>query len=46
MPEETFWRCTFRKLFALFEIYKKVNGIAPDEQTPSLSPSAYLDPFI
>jgi hypothetical protein len=27
MTEDQFWQCTPKKLQALFEVYKKVNGI-------------------
>jgi len=32
MTEEQFWRCTPKKLQALFNVYKKVNGIEDKEE--------------
>lgn len=32
MSEEEFWRCTARKLFALWEIHVRVNGLDQQEE--------------
>lgn len=32
MTEEQFWKSTPKKLQALFNVYKKVNGIAEQEE--------------
>ncbi|WDU84206.1 hypothetical protein [Caloramator sp. Dgby_cultured_2] len=32
MSEEEFWRCTLRKLIALFEVHKQVQGIETKEE--------------
>jgi hypothetical protein len=35
MSEDEFWKCTPKKLQALFNVYKKINGIDDDK--------AYID---
>lgn len=32
MTEEQFWKCTPKKLQALFNVYKKVNGIEDTDE--------------
>ncbi|WP_206704656.1 hypothetical protein [Paenibacillus alvei] len=46
MSEAVFWRCTPRKLFALWEVHKRVNGL--DNTTPAQAevPPGYIDIFI
>jgi hypothetical protein len=38
MSEEEFWKCTPRKLFAIWEVHKKVNGIKSEKEE-----MAYID---
>jgi hypothetical protein len=33
MSEEQFWRCTPKKLQALFNVYKSVNGFSDELET-------------
>lgn len=33
MPEDVFWKSTPRKLFALLDVYMKLNGVKTDEKT-------------
>jgi hypothetical protein len=30
--EDTFWRCSPRKLLALLEVHKRINGIEAEEE--------------
>lgn len=32
LSEKTFWKSTPRKLFALYDMYKKVNGLVSSEE--------------
>jgi hypothetical protein len=32
MSEDEFWKCTPKKLQALFNVYKRVNGIEVEEE--------------
>lgn len=41
MDERSFWRCTPRKLFSLWEVHKKVNGL--DKQDPQGAEEVYID---
>jgi len=33
MSEEQFWRCTPKKLQALFNVYKSINGLSDELET-------------
>ncbi|NGP59883.1 hypothetical protein FLT15_16645 [Paenibacillus thiaminolyticus] len=46
MSEAVFWRCTPRKLFALWEIYQRVNGLDRAALTQASVPPSYIDQFI
>ncbi|WP_339273616.1 hypothetical protein MKY59_20990 [Paenibacillus sp. FSL W8-0426] len=46
MSEEEFWRCTARKLFALWEIHVRVNGLDQQEEKKPSAPPGYIDQFI
>jgi len=41
MSENEFWRCTPRKLFALYDVYKDVNGIKSEKEE-----SGYIDDIL
>ncbi|MGF6356761.1 hypothetical protein ABIE27_004685 [Paenibacillus sp. 4624] len=47
MTEVEFWRCTVRKLFALWEIHVRVNGLDQHEnEKKPTAPPGYIDQFI
>ncbi|MEW8985483.1 MAG: hypothetical protein AB2401_00410 [Bacillus sp. (in: firmicutes)] len=46
MEETVFWRCTPRKLFALWEIYQRVNGLDKSASAQTTVPHGYIDQFI
>ncbi|WP_337039328.1 hypothetical protein [Paenibacillus illinoisensis] len=45
MQETVFWRCTPKRLFALWEIHKRVNGLEEKDAAPN-DPSGYINQFI
>ncbi|MNW55195.1 hypothetical protein D3C74_328430 [compost metagenome] len=46
MSEAVFWRCTPRKLFALWAIHRKVNGLDPTESPEYKRTQAWIDQYI
>ncbi|WP_413373290.1 hypothetical protein [Paenibacillus taichungensis] len=45
MTDQEFWRCTPRKLFGLWEVHMRVNGLDKENEKPS-APPGYIDQFI
>lgn len=43
MTEEEFWRSTVRKLFALWDVHVRVNGLDPREEKKPSAPPGYTD---
>lgn len=47
MKEDEFWRSTVRKLFALWDVHVRVNGLGKQESDQKTSaPPGYIDQFI
>ncbi|MNW39617.1 hypothetical protein D3C74_167090 [compost metagenome] len=46
MSEAVFWRCTPRKLFALWAIHKRVNGLEEKESPEQAKAQAWIDQYI
>jgi hypothetical protein len=46
MNEDEFWRCTVRKLFALWDVHARANGFEQKEEKKTSAPPGYIDQFI
>lgn len=46
MPEAVFWRCTPRKLFALWKVHKRYHGLDKEEAAQAAVPPGFIDQFI
>ncbi|MEO2212125.1 hypothetical protein ABGV40_14880 [Paenibacillus amylolyticus] len=47
MQEAAFWRCTPRKLFALWKVHKRVNGLGEQEDpVASAAQQRWIDQYM
>ncbi|MNP63422.1 hypothetical protein D3C76_1588180 [compost metagenome] len=46
MSEAVFWRCTPRKLFSLWAIHKRLNGLEEKESPEQAKAQSWIDQYI
>lgn len=46
MSEDEFWRCTVRKLFALWDVHVRANGLDQHKEKKTSAPPGFIDQFI